>query len=61
MTRRVFCCGIILRSFDQRQCLFDEVIALAELVHSLVNEIGRDFIKAVSEVVKLLRVVAVVA
>ena len=45
---------------DQRKGLLDEIVALAELVDRLVDEVACDFVEAVRQVVQLFGVVAVV-
>ena len=45
---------------NQGQGLFDEVVALAELVDRLVDEISRDFVEVVRKIVQLFGVMAVV-
>ena len=44
----------------QRQSLFDEIVALSQLVDRLVDEISRDLVEVVRKIVQLFGVMAVV-
>ena len=51
----------ILLILDKRQGLFNEIVAFAELVDSLMDQVAGNLVKAVSEVVKLLCMMPVMA